>query len=178
MAGIYIHVPFCVKRCHYCDFYSSVNLKLADSFCDALLIEISNTKLFFQNSFKENLNSSNIAGTTYQDKSIINTLYFGGGTPSLLDEKNLQKIFTELHKNFVFSEDIEIAFEVNPDDVSFNYFKLYLTIFNHFNENTLFILIFYLRRNFFYLNKTYYRIISICIKFLTNHEIIYYLKRF
>ncbi len=126
MAGIYIHVPFCKKRCHYCDFYSSVNLKLADGFKNSLISEIAQNKNFFRNSLQEPLNILTQSSISDQDKSTIGTLYFGGGTPSLLNQNTLKEIFAELKNNFHFSEDIEITFEVNPDDVTVKYCKMLL----------------------------------------------------
>lgn len=99
MAGIYIHIPFCRQACHYCNFHFTTSLRWKDDFIGALLQEINITSLF-----KEN--------------DIIETIYFGGGTPSLLTIDELKKIVNDLHKKFTVSPDVEITLEANPDDIT------------------------------------------------------------
>jgi putative oxygen-independent coproporphyrinogen III oxidase len=103
MSGIYIHIPFCRQACHYCNFHFSVSQKRRGEFVQALLKEIALQKDFFQSDSKE---------------IIHNTLYFGGGTPSLLDEAELAAIFEALHTNFSFADGAEITLEANPDDLT------------------------------------------------------------
>lgn len=98
MAGIYIHVPFCKSRCIYCDFYSSTNSSILNEFVDALCHEL----IIRKNEAKYN----------------VDTLYIGGGTPSLLNQNNLEKIFKTLHSNYNFNNVNEITIEVNPDDIN------------------------------------------------------------
>jgi oxygen-independent coproporphyrinogen-3 oxidase len=100
MAGIYIHIPFCKQACHYCDFHFSTSLKMKDDFIKALLNEIALQKDFFDTG------------------EIIETIYFGGGTPSLLDQKDLDSIFTAIHQYFNVAADAEITLEANPDDLT------------------------------------------------------------
>ena len=101
MAGIYIHIPFCKKICYYCDFYKSANYRYVDEFIDAILKEISYKKGF--------------------TKEVIETIYFGGGTPSSISIKNIELILNQLYTTFNISEEPEITFEINPDDVYFEY---------------------------------------------------------
>lgn len=101
MAGIYIHIPFCKKKCHYCNFFSLASTKYRDEFVDVLIKEICQRKS--------------------EVKQPISSIYFGGGTPSLLKRKELDAIFNQLHKCYQISKDIEITFEANPDDLSENY---------------------------------------------------------
>lgn len=98
MAGIYIHIPFCRQACHYCNFHFSTSLALKDELINALCKEITITNI----SEKEN----------------IETIYFGGGTPSLLTIKDLQLIFETLKEKFLFSPEAEITLEANPDDIN------------------------------------------------------------
>lgn len=99
MAGIYIHIPFCKQACLYCNFHFSTSLKLKNDLIDALLKEISLTHPFTNN-------------------EIIETIYFGGGTPSLLDEKDLAAIISSLQTKFKIAAIPEITLEANPDDIS------------------------------------------------------------
>ncbi|NND62692.1 MAG: radical SAM family heme chaperone HemW [Flavobacteriaceae bacterium] len=98
MAGIYIHIPFCKQACHYCDFHFSTSLKkkgeLIDAICDELSLR------------KRELNRR------------IETIYFGGGTPSLLTSEELSKIFDSIYNAYDISGDPEITLEANPDDLS------------------------------------------------------------
>lgn len=100
MSGIYIHIPFCKQACHYCNFHFSTNLKrkeeLIKSLCTELIIR------------KRELNQP------------LQTIYFGGGTPSLLSEQELKQIFNTIHKHYIVVEDAEITLEANPDDLSSN----------------------------------------------------------
>lgn len=98
MSGIYIHIPFCKQACHYCDFHFSTSLKKKDKLIDALCKELVLRK--------EEL------------KDKVETIYFGGGTPSLLSSEELQQIFEAIHKNYTVSENPEITLEANPDDLS------------------------------------------------------------
>lgn len=98
MAGIYIHIPFCKKKCNYCDFYSVCKTDLMPSFIDSLIREINLRK-------------------DYLNNEIIETVYIGGGTPSLLEKNDFSKIFHLLSENFHISEKAEITIEVNPDDI-------------------------------------------------------------
>jgi len=102
LPGIYIHIPFCKQACHYCNFHFSTSLKQKDSFIKALVKEIA-----LSNSFTDN-----------NEPGIISTLYFGGGTPSILNRDDLKIIFETLQKRFVFAADIEITLEANPDDIT------------------------------------------------------------
>ena len=102
MAGIYLHIPFCKKRCIYCDFYSDTDLSLKNNYVAALLRE---TKLQNQ----------------YFDNEVINTIYFGGGTPSLLSCSDFEKIFDTLNVNFKLAANPEITLESNPDDLTAKY---------------------------------------------------------
>lgn len=98
MAGIYIHVPFCKQRCTYCDFYTEVAPNAIQTYVDALLVEIEQRK-------------------NYLDNDIIDTVYFGGGTPSALTIEQLQVIFDKILSNFQINVDAEITIEANPDDL-------------------------------------------------------------
>jgi oxygen-independent coproporphyrinogen III oxidase len=98
MAGIYIHVPFCKKACHYCNFHFSTQIQHIDDYVQALLREIALQKNYLS------------------DK--VETLYFGGGTPSLLNESQLEKIFTSIASNFPLADHIECTLEANPDDIN------------------------------------------------------------
>lgn len=104
MAGLYIHIPFCKQKCAYCDFYSVANTKLKEAFVDALCREI-------------DLQKGYLGGETVQ------TIYFGGGTPSQLEIGQLEKILHEIHKYFHVEKDNEITLEANPDDLSLSYLK-------------------------------------------------------
>lgn len=97
MTGIYIHVPFCEKRCTYCSFYSTTHgKKERDAFARALIEELR---------FR-------------RPKEVVSSLYFGGGTPSQLDDDELTMLFKALRENCVFVDDVEITFEANPDDIT------------------------------------------------------------
>jgi len=99
LAGIYIHIPFCKHKCHYCNFFSLASTKYRNAFLDALLKEISLERY-------------------YLGSSQVDTVYFGGGTPSLLGASGIQKIFDTLVKNFSLSSRSEITLEANPDDLN------------------------------------------------------------
>ena len=103
MAGIYIHIPFCKAKCHYCDFFSLATSRYREEYLEALLREIKTRKL-------------------YLNDDIIETIYFGGGTPSLFSAENLKLIQQEIANNFTLSKDPEITLEANPDDLG----KVYL----------------------------------------------------
>ncbi len=99
MSGIYIHIPFCKQACYYCNFYFSTSLKKKDELLNCLVKEI---KLR-----KEELNND-----------IVETIYFGGGTPSLLSTEEIQTILNAVYDNFKVVENPEITLEANPDDLS------------------------------------------------------------
>jgi oxygen-independent coproporphyrinogen-3 oxidase len=99
MAGLYIHIPFCTDKCFYCDFFSGNQLYLIDDYVDALILEMRLRKSYLL------------------DKE-INTIYFGGGTPSLLSDKQLAKILNEIFVIFKVQSDVEITIECNPENIS------------------------------------------------------------
>jgi len=99
MSGIYIHIPFCKQACHYCDFHFSTSLKKKDELINALCQELELRKGEFKN-------------------SSVETIYFGGGTPSLLTNDELQFIINSVYKNYKVSDHPEITLEANPDDLS------------------------------------------------------------
>ena len=105
--GIYIHIPFCRSKCQYCDFYSiggSRDKRLVDNFMQALAVH-----------FKE-------AGALATDY-VVDTVYFGGGTPSFFGADGLRRIFAELQHRFRVDKDAEVTFEANPDSVSASLLK-------------------------------------------------------
>lgn len=108
MAGIYIHIPFCKKRCIYCDFYSSTDNRLVDKYIDALCIEL-----------ESRLHEI--------DKNNITTIYIGGGTPSQLSATQLGEIINFIKSKIDFSLIEEFTIEVNPDDVTYDYIKECIT---------------------------------------------------
>ncbi len=99
MAGIYIHIPFCKQKCHYCNFYSLASVKYRDVFVDILLKEIE-------------LQKDYLSGET------IETIYFGGGTPSLLSVGEIKRIIDELAVFHNINNNAEITLEANPDDIN------------------------------------------------------------
>ncbi len=112
MAGIYIHIPFCKKACNYCNFHFSTSLKQKDELIIALCKEILMPVLHPLSPIPlEEIDEK-------FDKEVIKTLYFGGGTPSILEVDDLKLIFGALHKRYVFDEDVEITLEANPDDIT------------------------------------------------------------
>lgn len=98
MAGIYIHIPFCKQACHYCDFHFSTSLKKRDEMIEALVKELT-------------MRTSEI-------QEPIETIYFGGGTPSLLSIKEIEFILEEVYSNYNVITRPEITLEANPDDLS------------------------------------------------------------
>jgi len=100
MAGIYLHIPFCKQACNYCDFHFSTSMKMKADFVKALIQEIELRKEVF-------------------DNEVISSIYFGGGTPSLLSKEELDIIFETLYKSFTIDANAEITLEANPDDLTF-----------------------------------------------------------
>lgn len=98
MAGIYIHIPFCKQACNYCDFHFSTSLKKKGDLVKAIIQEAELRK-------------------TYLEKEKVESIYFGGGTPSLLEERELSQLLEAIYKNHEIDSDAEITFEVNPDDL-------------------------------------------------------------
>jgi len=99
MRGIYLHIPFCRQACRYCDFFFSVSLRNVDEYVDCLIKEIE------------------IKAGEGQ-RAALETLYLGGGTPSVLAEKQHEKILDAIHRHFKFRDDAEWTIECNPDDLS------------------------------------------------------------
>jgi oxygen-independent coproporphyrinogen-3 oxidase len=103
MSGIYIHIPFCKQACHYCDFHFSTSMKKKDEMVLALSKEIGMRKNEFEND---------------PEFSGVETIYFGGGTPSVLTNDEINFLISEVYKNYKVSDNPEITLEANPDDLS------------------------------------------------------------
>lgn len=101
---IYIHIPFCKQKCSYCNFHFSTSLNFKDEMLDAMKKEI-----FFR---KDELQNKN-----------LQSLYFGGGTPSVLSADEIKSLIDEVLKHFNFNNDIEITLEANPDDLNPQFLK-------------------------------------------------------
>ena len=99
MSGIYIHIPFCSQACTYCDFHFSTSLQSVDKMIDCLEKEI-------------------ILRKNYLQEDVIETIYFGGGTPSLIETSFINRLMNVIRKEYNVSTDAEITVEANPDDLS------------------------------------------------------------
>lgn len=99
MAGIYLHIPFCKQACHYCDFHFSTNTSTRNELVQCMAEEIA-------------LQQNYLAGEA------IETIYFGGGTPSLLSKDELHLLLSTIQKYFLVEENAEVTLEANPDDLS------------------------------------------------------------
>ena len=99
MSGLYIHIPFCQDKCTYCDFFSGNQLYMVDNYVDALCREIE-------------------LRSNYLEDKEVGTIYFGGGTPSILNERQIGKILKQIVKYFVVRSEAEITLECNPEDVN------------------------------------------------------------
>lgn len=109
MSGIYIHIPFCKQACHYCDFHFSTSMKKKDEMVLALVKEIQ-------------MRQSELLDCARSDKDeIVETIYFGGGTPSTLQIADLRLQIDSIYENYNVSENPEITLEANPDDLSEEY---------------------------------------------------------
>ena len=100
MAGLYLHIPFCKQACHYCDFHFSTSLGLKSRLVSAMVRELE-------------LRRDYLAPGT-----VLDTIYFGGGTPSLLSEAELGHLFEHIYRHFAVAPRAEITLEANPDDLS------------------------------------------------------------
>jgi len=98
MGGIYIHIPFCKQACHYCDFHFSTNMKKKTQMVDALCKELSLRKDEFK-------------------KEPVETIYFGGGTPSVLEVSEIEKLIESVYDYYAITDNPEITLEANPDDL-------------------------------------------------------------
>ena len=99
MAGIYVHIPFCKKACHYCDFHFSTSLQHKNEIIESILLELEMQQ-------------------KYLGDEVIQSIYFGGGTPSLLSGDEIGSIIQQIHTHFNVSDSIECTLEANPDDLS------------------------------------------------------------
>ncbi|WMX15998.1 radical SAM family heme chaperone HemW [Aureispira sp. CCB-E] len=99
MAGIYIHIPFCKQACHYCNFHFSTSLKQKDILLEAIHKELKVRK-------------EELAGQT------VETVYWGGGTPSLLSAAEISEMWDVITKNYTLKDDLELTLEANPDDLT------------------------------------------------------------
>lgn len=105
MAGIYIHIPFCKRRCIYCDFFSTTQSEKKTSYIQALCKELETRKEYLQG----------------ED---IETVYLGGGTPSQLSQQELETLFAHIYKVYTIQPDAEITLEANPDDLTPAYISM------------------------------------------------------
>ncbi len=97
--GIYIHIPFCRKACHYCDFHFSTGMENITEMVDGIRREL-------------------ILRKDYLKGESVNTIYFGGGTPSLLSSEQIKKLIDTVRHGFTMDNTVEITLEANPDDLS------------------------------------------------------------
>lgn len=126
MAGIYLHIPFCKRRCIYCDFFSTTQSERKTAYVHTLCNELEMRK-------------------EYLEGENIETIYLGGGTPSQLDKEDFEFIFSYIYKNYSISDTPEITLETNPDDLTPEYIAMLRTLpFNRlsmgiqtFNESIL-----------------------------------------
>ncbi len=102
MAGIYLHIPFCRKACHYCNFHFSTNLTYIDRMIEAMLLET-----------KQAANRPIV--------NQIDSIYFGGGTPSVLEPSNIRRFLVLINQRYDINSDAEITLEVNPEDITLKY---------------------------------------------------------
>ena len=100
MAGLYLHIPFCKQACHYCDFHFSTSLRLKSRLVEAIVREMELRRCYLG------------------PGAALDTIYFGGGTPSLLTAAELNQLFEAIHRHFTVSPQAEITLEANPDDLS------------------------------------------------------------
>ncbi len=98
MFGIYLHIPFCEKACNYCDFHFSTSFKVKNQLIDCINQELENRK--------------------HELLGDVKTIYFGGGTPSILAKNELVSVLNQIKKNYSIVDDVEITFECNPEDLS------------------------------------------------------------
>lgn len=114
--GIYIHIPFCMSKCYYCDFVSFKvkNASFIHKYIKALLLQIENETFGFK---KEDF-----------EKVIVDTIYIGGGTPSFIDEKYIEEILKTINKRFIILKDAEITIEANPESLTKKKIKKYKEI--------------------------------------------------
>ena len=98
MSGIYVHIPFCRQACHYCDFHFSTNLKLIDNVIDAICDELKHRKDYLT--------------------TPVETVYFGGGTPSLLASAKIEKILNQIRDLYSLTDSLEMTLEANPEDLT------------------------------------------------------------
>ena len=101
MAGIYLHIPYCKQKCTYCNFHFSTNTKNVNEMINAMLIEIENKK-------------------DYLLGEEIETIYFGGGTPSFIETNHINSLMKKIFSLYQVKADAEITLELNPDDISEN----------------------------------------------------------
>ena len=99
MAGVYVHIPFCSQSCHYCDFHFSTSLKIKERMIICINREIRQKKKYLKN-------------------PVIQTIYFGGGTPSLIPVTLIKEILHTIRSNFKLIYNVEITIEANPDDIT------------------------------------------------------------
>lgn len=126
MAGIYLHIPFCKTRCIYCDFYSTTQSERKRAYVNALCKELEMRRSYLKN-------------------EPIETIYFGGGTPSQLEEEDFKQIFATIESVYGLEEAIEVTLEANPDDLTQDYVRMLSSLpFNRismgvqtFNNDTL-----------------------------------------
>ena len=109
MAGIYIHIPFCKTRCIYCDFYSTTRSELKSQYIRALCRELTERK-------------------EYLKREAVETIYFGGGTPSQLSEEDFKEVFKTIEQVYGMREATEITLEANPDDLTEEYIGMLHTL--------------------------------------------------
>ncbi|MDH3650833.1 MAG: radical SAM family heme chaperone HemW [Saprospiraceae bacterium] len=104
MAGLYVHIPFCKQACHYCNFHFSTSLKLKQNLLHALHIELQQRK-------------------DYLETKELDTIYLGGGTPSILEVDDIMRLFDQISQIFTWPTNAEITIEANPDDLSMEKIK-------------------------------------------------------
>lgn len=104
MAGLYIHIPFCARRCLYCDFFSNTDQSYQTAYVDALIREMERE-------------------ASYLKGELLDTIYFGGGTPSLLQAADFERIFEAIQKHFDTADCQEVTLEANPDDLTADYLR-------------------------------------------------------
>jgi oxygen-independent coproporphyrinogen-3 oxidase len=109
MSGIYVHIPFCRRKCHYCNFFSLASLKYKERFLNAIKEEIFLRK-------------------NYLNGKPVESIYLGGGTPSVLQITEIEGVLKELRKYFILEKNPEITLEANPDDLDPGILHEYLAI--------------------------------------------------